>query len=108
MKQGQQEPGSEEEIRRFAVEEYGAQFELFGKVNVNGNDAHPVFSFLKSRLGGLLGSSLKWNFTKFLVDRNGQFIKSETVVRSSVDWFSLPQSAQTLSKTRCIATQASR
>lgn len=68
---GKQEPGTEEEIQRFAVENFGAKFDLFGKVNVNGPKATPVFSFLKSRLPGMLGSSVKWNFTKFLVDKNG-------------------------------------
>lgn len=72
---GKQEPGTEEEIRRFAVEKYGVKFDLFGKVDVNGAKASPVFAFLKSRLSGLLGSSVKWNFTKFLVDRNGLPVK---------------------------------
>lgn len=67
---GKQEPGTAEEIRAFA-DGYGVQFDMFAKVDVNGPNAHPVFQFLKSRLGDVLGSSIKWNWTKFLVDRDG-------------------------------------
>ena len=67
---GKQEPGSAEDIRSFA-DGYGVQFDMFAKVDVNGPHAHPVFQFLKSKLSDVLGSSIKWNWTKFLVDRDG-------------------------------------
>jgi glutathione peroxidase len=57
------------------VDGYGVTFPMFGKVKVNGWDATPVFRFLKSQLGGVMGSSIKWNFTKFLCDRNGIPVK---------------------------------
>lgn len=66
-----QEPGTEEEIKKFA-EGYGVKFDMFSKVKVNGSDAHPLWNFLKSKQGGTLGNFIKWNFTKFLVDRNGK------------------------------------
>lgn len=65
-----QEPGTEAEIKKFA-EGYGVKFDMFSKVRVNGNDAHPLWNFLKSKQGGTLGNFIKWNFTKFLVDRTG-------------------------------------
>lgn len=67
---GGQEPGTEEEIKRFA-EEFGVKFDMFAKIKVNGNDAHPLWNFLKSKQGGTLGNFIKWNFTKFLIDREG-------------------------------------
>jgi glutathione peroxidase len=54
---------------------YGVTFPMFAKVDVNGSNAHPVFKYLKSKLGGWFGSSIKWNFTKFLLDGNGKPIK---------------------------------
>jgi len=71
---GQQEPGTAAEIRKFA-DSYGAQFAMFAKVLVNGADAHPVFRFLRAKLPDVLGSSIKWNFTKFLTDADGQPVK---------------------------------
>jgi glutathione peroxidase-family protein len=75
---GSQEQGTKEEIRAFALSQ-GALldegFDLFDKCNVNGNKALPAWQFLKSRLAGSFGSFIKWNFTKFLVDRNGIPIK---------------------------------
>jgi glutathione peroxidase len=72
---GKQEPGSATEIRAFA-DKYGATFPLFDKVEVNGTNAHPVFKYLKSQCPGMLGTvGIKWNFTKFLVDRNGKGVK---------------------------------
>ncbi|KAG7173764.1 Phospholipid hydroperoxide glutathione peroxidase-like [Homarus americanus] len=67
---GSQEPGTEEEIKKFA-ESYGVKFDMFSKVKVNGNDAHPLWNFLKSKQGGILGNFIKWNFTKFLIDKEG-------------------------------------
>jgi len=71
---GSQEPGDEETICRF-VAGYSVKFQMFEKILVNGDNAHPVFRFLKSKLGGVLGSSIKWNFTKFLCDRDGIPVK---------------------------------
>nr|XP_045584830.1 phospholipid hydroperoxide glutathione peroxidase-like [Procambarus clarkii] len=67
---GGQEPGTEEEIKKFA-QGYGVKFDMFSKVKVNGNDAHPLWNFLKSKQGGTLGNFIKWNFTKFLIDKEG-------------------------------------
>jgi glutathione peroxidase len=72
---GSQEPGSEAEIRRFCTQQYGVTFPLFAKVDVNGANAHPLFEFLKARQRGWFGGSIRWNFTKFLVDRAGQPVK---------------------------------
>lgn len=72
---GGQEPGDEAQIGEFCQRNYGVSFPMFAKVDVNGADAHPVFDWLKSEKGGLLGSKIKWNFTKFLVGRDGQVIK---------------------------------
>jgi len=68
---GKQEPGSAEDIRKFA-EGFGAKFDIFAKVDVNGSSAHPLFKLLRSQLSDVLGSSIKWNFTKFLCDRDGK------------------------------------
>lgn len=68
---GEQEPGDAASIEGGCVLNYGVTFPMFAKVEVNGNNAHPVFKFLKNKQPGLLGSSIKWNFTKFLVDANG-------------------------------------
>ena len=72
---GAQEPGSAEEIGAFCEKNYGVSFPMFAKVEVNGDDAHPLWQWLRSQKGGLLGSSIKWNFTKFLIGRDGQVIK---------------------------------
>jgi glutathione peroxidase len=71
---GHQEPGSEDEIGAFCEKNFGVTFPLFSKVDVNGDDAHPLFEWLRGQKGGLLGSKIKWNFTKFLVGRDGQVI----------------------------------
>jgi glutathione peroxidase len=72
---GHQEPGSDNEIKSFCRLNYGVDFPLFSKIEVNGDDAHAVFKFLKSEKGGLLGDSIKWNFTKFLVDKKGTVVE---------------------------------
>jgi glutathione peroxidase len=73
---GAQEPGSEDEIAQFCEINYGVTFPLFAKVDVNGDDAAPVYKYLKAEKPGLLGSeAIKWNFTKFLVDRKGRVLK---------------------------------
>lgn len=72
---GHQEPGTEKEIAENCLVNYGVDFQMFSKVDVNGNDAHPLFQFLKSQKGGFLSNRIKWNFTKFLVDRNGKVVE---------------------------------
>jgi glutathione peroxidase len=73
---GRQEPRSNENIGSFCQEKYGVSFRMHTKIKVNGRDAHPLFRYLKAEAKGLLGSELiKWNFTKFLVDRNGKVVK---------------------------------
>lgn len=73
---GHQEPGNEEEIKNFCSLSYDVSFPLFAKVEVNGSDAHPLYQWLKKEKSGLLGiSAIKWNFTKFLIDRQGNVIK---------------------------------
>ena len=70
-----QEPGDDAAIEEFCRINFGVTFPLTTKVDVNGKDTHPVFAFLKERTGGLLGSSIKWNFTKFLVAADGTTVK---------------------------------
>ncbi len=73
---GAQDPGSNTEIDSFCQVNYGVSFPMMGKVQVNGAQAHPLWQWLKSQAPGLLGSeAIKWNFTKFLVGRDGQVIK---------------------------------
>jgi glutathione peroxidase-family protein len=71
---GSQEPGTHEEIKEF-TSKLGVQFPLFAKINVNGIEAHPLFVFLKKELHGFLTNDIKWNFTKFVMDRNGKPIQ---------------------------------
>lgn len=72
---GHQEPGDHEEIAAFCEKNYGVSFPLHAKLDVNGKDAHPLYRQLKSEAPGLLGTeAIKWNFTKFLVDRDGHVI----------------------------------
>jgi len=73
---GHQEPGNEDEILQFCELNFGVTFPLFAKINVNGPHAHPLYQYLTKAKRGILGSSaIKWNFTKFLIDGNGQVIK---------------------------------
>jgi glutathione peroxidase len=73
---GHQEPGNAEEIKSFCSLSYNVTFPMFEKIDVNGPKAHPLYSFLKEEKPGLLGSeAIKWNFTKFLVDKNGEVVK---------------------------------
>ena len=70
---GNQEPGSEEEIQNFCSMNFGTQFPIFKKIKVNGSQALPLFEFLKEQAPGILGSkAIKWNFTKFLVNKKGE------------------------------------
>ena len=72
---GAQDPGSDDEIGQFCQVNYGVTFPMFAKVDVNGDDAHPLFEWLTSEKRGLLGGKVKWNFTKFLVGRDGQVLE---------------------------------
>lgn len=69
---GKQEPGGADEIAQTCRVNYGVSFPMFGKVEVNGSAAHPVFRYLKKALPGVLGGRIKWNFTKFLIGRDGK------------------------------------
>lgn len=70
-----QEPGDEKSIAEGCLVNYGVTFPMFSKVDVNGKNTHPVFRYLKDRLPGTIGRSIKWNFTKFLVDKDGKPVK---------------------------------
>jgi glutathione peroxidase len=79
---GEQEPGTEAEIAQFCELNYGVSFPIFAKIEVNGPNAHPLFQYLKKQQPGVFGvlgvsalGSIKWNFTKFLVDRKGQAVE---------------------------------
>ena len=71
---GHQEPGSDPEIASFCQQNYGVSFPIFSKIEVNGPNEHPVYKFLKNEQGGLLTDNIKWNFTKFLVDKQGHVV----------------------------------
>ena len=71
---GGQEPGDATQIEQFCSSNYAVTFPMFAKIDVNGGNAHPLYQYLKNAKSGLLGSSIKWNFTKFLVDRAGQVV----------------------------------
>ena len=72
---GNQEPGTEKEISEGCLINYGVSFPMFSKIEVNGEDAHPIYKYLKNRLPGVFGKNIKWNFAKFLIDRNGKPVK---------------------------------
>ena len=73
---GKQEPGGAEEIGAFCQKNYGVSFTMFDKIDVNGDNAHPLYLFLKKEAPGVLGSKgIKWNFTKFLVNKEGKVVK---------------------------------
>ena len=94
---GQQEPGDSQDIARFCETSFGVGFPMFQKVDVNGADAHPLFKHLKSAAPGLLGSeAIKWNFTKFLVGRDGAVFKRYAPQTSPED---LQQDIEQLLKT---------
>jgi glutathione peroxidase len=72
---GKQEPGCDADIQQFTKEQYAVTFPLFSKIDVNGPNTHPLFALLKQRAKGMLGTeAIKWNFTKFLIDRRGEEI----------------------------------
>jgi glutathione peroxidase len=73
---GGQEPGSNEEIVEFCTTRFSATFPIFAKIDVNGADTHPLYSWLKNQAKGLMGTErIKWNFTKFLINRDGKVVK---------------------------------
>ena len=69
---GKQEPGTSDDIGEFCRINYGVTFQMFEKIDVNGNDTHPVYVYLKDELPGKMGKKIKWNFTKFLIDAEGK------------------------------------
>jgi glutathione peroxidase len=71
---GRQEPGDAAQIGQFCETNYAVSFPMFDKIDVNGDNAHPLYQYLRGEKSGLLGSSIKWNFTKFLVDRSGNVV----------------------------------
>lgn len=71
----EQDPGTQEEIVQFCQLNYGVSFEIFQKVDVKGDNIHPIFEFLTNEKKGLVGKDVKWNFTKFLLDRDGKVVK---------------------------------
>lgn len=77
---GHQAPGTEEEIQEFCTLKYKTTFPLFAKIDVNGKDAEPLFEYLKKQKGGFLGNDIKWNFTKFLVSREGEVVERYALV----------------------------
>lgn len=70
-----QEPGTEEEIKNFCMSSFGVEFDMFSKIDVNGEKTHPLYVLLKESAGGFVTDTIKWNFTKFLVDKEGRVIK---------------------------------
>ncbi|CAG7722513.1 unnamed protein product [Allacma fusca] len=68
------EPGTEAEIKEF-IKKYNVEFDMASKINVNGDNAHPLWKYMKSKQGGLLASFIKWNFTKFIIDKEGRVVK---------------------------------
>ena len=72
---GNQEPGTEKEISEGCLINYGVSFPMFSKIEVNGENTHPIYKYLKNRLPGIFGKNIKWNFAKFLIDRNGKPVK---------------------------------
>ena len=86
---GHQEPGANSEISRFCAQTFGVTFPLFAKIEVNSDNAHPLYAWLKQERPGFLGNSIKWNFTKFLIDRAGS-------VRSRFAPMTRPQSSRVM------------
>ena len=70
-----QEPGTEDEIKNFCMSSFGVEFDMFSKIDVNGANTHPLYLLLKEQAGGFVTDGIKWNFTKFLVDKNGKVVK---------------------------------
>lgn len=70
-----QEPGTNREIKSFCMSNFGVEFDMFSKIDVNGENTHPLYVYLKEEAGGFITDGIKWNFTKFLVDKNGKVVK---------------------------------
>lgn len=70
-----QEPGDNDQVAKVCRLDFGVTFTLFEKIDVNGENAHPIYQYLKKEAKGTLGDAIKWNFTKFLIDRNGKVVK---------------------------------
>lgn len=71
----EQDPGTHDEIKSFCEINYGVTFEIFQKIDVKGENQHPIYKYLTEAKKGLMGNEIKWNFTKFLIDREGQVVK---------------------------------
>ena len=82
---GGQEPGSNAEVQEFCQMNFGLSFPVMGKIDVNGKEQHALYTHLKSQAGGLFNSKIKWNFTKFLVDREGRVVKRDAPIRKPKD-----------------------
>ena len=82
---GGQEPGSNAEVQEFCKMNFGLSFPVMGKIDVNGKEQHALYTHLKSQAGGILNSKIKWNFTKFLVDREGQVVERYAPIRKPKD-----------------------
>jgi glutathione peroxidase len=82
---GGQEPGDAGEIKEFCKLNYGVSFDMFAKVKVNGEEAHPLFKYLKDKLPGMPGKAIKWNFTKFIIDRDGTPVKRYASAKTPED-----------------------
>ena len=80
-----QEPGTNAEVQEFCQMNYGLSFPVMGKIEVNGPGRHPLYSYLTSKAGGLFNDNIKWNFTKFLVDRQGQVVDRFATITKPVD-----------------------
>jgi glutathione peroxidase len=80
-----QEPGSNAEVQEFCQLNYGLSFPVMGKIEVNGPGRHPLYSYLTQQAGGLFNDNIKWNFTKFLVDRNGQVVDRFATITKPAD-----------------------
>lgn len=81
---GSQEPGTDAEVKAFAAT-YNVKFDMFSKIDVNGDNAHPLWKYLKMKQGGLLIDAIKWNFTKFIVDKNGQPVERIATTTDPID-----------------------
>lgn len=81
-----QDPGTNEEVNQFCTLNYGVTFTMFEKIDVNGDNAHPLFKYLTNEAKGIFNNKIKWNFTKFLIDSEGNIIKryAPTVVPSKI------------------------
>ncbi|MCP5455312.1 MAG: glutathione peroxidase [Thermotogae bacterium] len=83
---GNQEPGNNEEIKSFCTLNYSITFPIFDKVDVNGDNTHPVYKYLKSQSKGILNSEdIKWNFTKFLINKKGEVVKRYAPIKKPLD-----------------------